>query len=32
MWGRFLCLVGLHCDGTDAFGGFSPACLRCGRE
>lgn len=25
------CVLGLHLDGTDAFGGYSPTCLRCGR-
>lgn len=24
------CALGLHDDGTDSFGGFSPTCLRCG--
>lgn len=31
MIGRILCWLGLHNDGTDAFGGYSPTCLRCGR-
>jgi hypothetical protein len=25
------CILGHHDDGTDAFGGYSPTCLRCGR-
>lgn len=25
------CFLGLHDDGTDAFGGFSHTCLRCYR-
>jgi hypothetical protein len=25
------CALGLHDDGTDAFGGFSHTCLRCRR-
>jgi hypothetical protein len=25
------CLLGLHDDGTDCAGGYSPTCLRCGR-
>lgn len=24
------CILGHHDDGTDAFGGYSPTCLRCG--
>lgn len=26
------CALGLHDDGTDAFGGSSSTCLRCGRS
>lgn len=29
-WGRLLCRLGLHNDGTGCFGGYSPTCLRCG--
>lgn len=29
-WRRLLCRLGLHDDGTDSFGGYSPTCLRCG--
>jgi hypothetical protein len=25
------CLLRLHDDGTDAFGGYSTTCLRCGK-
>lgn len=25
------CALGLHDDGTDVLGGYSPTCLRCGR-
>lgn len=28
---RTICRVGLHHDGTDAFGGYSATCLRCRR-
>lgn len=28
---RIMCRLGLHDDGTDCFGGYSPTCLRCGR-
>jgi hypothetical protein len=28
---RLLCWLGLHNDGTDAFGGYSKTCLRCGK-
>lgn len=28
---RLLCWLGLHHDATDAFGGYSPTCTRCGR-
>jgi hypothetical protein len=24
-----MCRIGLHHDGTDAFGGYSTTCLRC---
>jgi len=30
--GGFLCLLGLHHDGTDVFGGHSPVCLRCNKS
>jgi len=29
---RLLCSLGLHHDGTDAFGGYSRECLRCGED
>jgi len=28
----WFCRAGLHNDGTSAFGGYSPVCLRCGKE
>jgi hypothetical protein len=30
-FGRLLCRLGLHHDGTDAAGWFSKICLRCGK-
>ena len=30
MKGKIRCACGLHDDMTDAFGGFSPTCPRCG--
>lgn len=29
MIGKLLCWLGLHNDGTTAFGGYSDTCLRC---
>lgn len=30
--GKLMCAMGFHHDGTDAFGGYSPTCLRCGKS
>ena len=31
MIGKLCCAAGLHNDGTDVSGGYSPTCLRCDR-
>lgn len=30
-WDNLRCFLGLHDDGTDVFGWYSPECLRCGK-